>query len=203
MPKSGTSERIEFTKSINGLVSKQDAFLKAIETLQSFSEESLRNLDLEIDNRKLELKTLEDEYKKKDTDQRIEIDQSLKEYKYNQALTYLKERNEIAVDKSEYNVLKGRVAELEAGFEDRLSEAISKEKGRGEAALKAAINNSNLTHKAEIAEINAQSKQQKTEIQNLLNIIETLKLEIAEQRQLTKQVDEASKSGAITQSFGK
>lgn len=203
MPKAGTSERIEFTKSINNLTSKQDAFLKAIETLQSFSEETLRNLDLEIDNKKMELKSLDEEYKKRDNDQRITIDQALKEYKYEQALLYLGERDEISVSKKEYNDLVKKVTTLETEQDARIKTEIAIEKKRSEGAMKAALHNASLTHKAEIADINAQTKQQEHEIDNLRSIIETLKNEIAEQRQLTRQVADAGKAGAITQSFGK
>jgi uncharacterized coiled-coil protein SlyX len=197
------SERLEFVKCLNGFITKQDAFGKSLEILKGFSEDTIKNLDMEIENKKLELEKLDAGYKQRDTDNRISVDQSLKEYKHEQAIKYLEERAEIAVLEVDYNKMTDKLDNIQEEYETKMEKAVSDEKERSQSAIKAIINNSNLAHKADIAEINAKSTQQENEITNLQNMITTLKQEISEQRELTKEVANAGKTGAINQSFGK
>jgi hypothetical protein len=55
------------------------------------------------------------------------------------------------------------------------------------------ISNCTLTHKADSAELKATVKQQKHEIDNFLSTIENLKMELGEQRKLTKDVAQAGR----------
>ena len=60
-----------------------------------------------------------------------------------------------------------------------------------------------LTHKANNATLQTQVEQQKKEILVLQQTIEGMKAEIREQRELTKEVAQASSKAQITQSIGK
>ena len=60
-----------------------------------------------------------------------------------------------------------------------------------------------LENKANMADLVAQVKQKEAECKNLYQTIDTLKEEIREQRQLTKQVAEASSKSQISQVIGK
>lgn len=69
--------------------------------------------------------------------------------------------------------------------------------------MKIALNNAQLTHKDEIAELGASVKQQEKEIINLNETIHNLRHELSEQRKLTKEVAEAGKQAPINLSTSK
>lgn len=65
------------------------------------------------------------------------------------------------------------------------------------------MNNLELKHKANMANVNAQYEQTKNQEKILTSMINSLKNEMHEQRELTKSVAQANNNSAINQSFGK
>ena len=88
-------------------------------------------------------------------------------------------------------------------FEDKLSSQLEKERQHYNSKLQSEIATRDLTHKAQSAELKAQCDQQKKEIEVLNKAIENFKHEIAEQRNLTKEVAIAGSRAQITQKIGK
>jgi len=93
--------------------------------------------------------------------------------------------------------------ELKKTFDKQCNQIREEEKVKYQNQLKNDTLTMDLTHKATNAAITAQVDQQKREIQVLCNTIENLKSELREQRELTKQVAQASAKSPIQQSFGK
>ena len=197
------SERLHLAEAIINFTKKQEEFLKSHEDLKKYSEDIFTNLDIQIDTKKSELDLLEKEYKNKSKDLEIECNQVFKEYQYEAAKKVLANRDEEPIATDELEELRDELEKLKEEFDDKLEEALKKERADSKIALSAAVANADLRHKAETAEILALSKQKEREVQVLNETIENLKHEVAEQRSLTRSVAEASKSGAITQSFGK
>ena len=113
------------------------------------------------------------------------------------------EHGEEAIESLELTTLKSELAKLKTELDDKVKEAVSKEKQQGIIALKGAMANSDLKHKADIAEITANSKQKEAQVNVLAKEIENLRHEVAEGRALCKSIAEAGKSGSISQNFGK
>lgn len=185
--------RLELSKAINTLVTKQDAFTKAYENLQNFSQETLKNLDLEIEAKNTELKELELDAENTKKNLKIETDQYIAEYRYEAAKKILEERNEMAIDVDEYEKLKDEVDTMKETHTREISEMKQSMSNRHRSEMERELKTRDLTHQAKEAEVNARVEQQTKEIEVLNRTIENLKMEIAAQRQLTAQVAEASR----------
>jgi len=208
--KSSTSTRdtrenpkLLLSKAINALVTKQDAFVKAVEMMDELKKEEIIKYDLEIEAKQEELDKLEEEYKHKLKNMQIETDQKISEYRYEQALSILKERDEIPIGAAEFQRMKEELTHLRGDIDKRINDALTTEKAESKRSLAAAINNATLSHKADTAVLTATVDQQKREIDSLHKTIDKLNSEVAAQRELTKQVAEAGRAAPITQQIGK
>lgn len=223
---SSESERLLLAKAIASLTQTQASFIESVEHYKSITEESLRQVDLEMDIKKKEFaeqskqldkefseknEELDSDYKKKKLEydqelknKKIDVEQELREHKYD-AITQMLENdfNEIAVDKDEYDALQGELMQLRDSYEKDLEKAKVELRNAHAKELNASIGSNNLKHTAETAELTASVKQQEREISILNSTIENLKKELAAQRELTREVAVAGKQGSINQTFGK
>lgn len=201
--KSVKSERLTLAEAISSLVAKEEAFLKSVEDLKKFKADALSKLDLEIETKKTELQTLADEFKKTQKDKEIKIAQFLAEFQRKGAIEILEESQEVPIKAETLTKLKEKLETLQQDQTKELEKIKAEERASAKIALNAAIKTCELQHKAETAQLKAITEQQQKEIKTLEKTIESMKTEIAAQRQLTKEVAEAGKQGNIHQSFGK
>lgn len=201
--KSEANDRLAYAKAIASVAAKMEAMMKAVETMQKYEKEKFETLDMEIAAKNREFSELDEQTKVHKKNLKIQTDQWLAEYKYQGALKYLAEIDEMAIKKTEYEALKKELADLRANYEQDIANAVKKEKEHSTKALKSAVTTAELKFKAETAVIQATIEQQKKEIQSLENTIDGLKVEIAAQRKLTQSVAEAGRAAPITQSFAK
>ena len=191
--------QLAISKSINAIVTKRDAFVKAVEVHNNLTQEVLENFNLTMASKNQELEELDAQVKYKKKQSQIETDQWLQEYRYEGALKYLKEKGEVPIAQSELDAMEER----KKNFKTEIDATIKKERDRSTRELKSTVERSQLEHKAQTAIIQATLDQQKKEIENLQRVIENQKGEISAQRLLTQQVAEAGRHVPITQSFGK
>ena len=197
------SDTLAFAKSINKLIQKQEDFQKMIDELNTFKVETLTNIQLEFDSKRKELDALNKEYDTLKKDLQIKADQEFKEYGYVKAVEILEENDEIAVNEVEYNELQTSIETIKEEMEEETTKQIKDEKINASKELAMVKKTMQLEHKAEIAMLSATVDQLTKERQTFESTIDSLKSEIAAQRDLTRQVAEASKQGAISQQFGK
>ena len=197
------SDTLAFAKAINKLVQKQEDFTTAIEDLKNLNAENMTSIQLELKSKREELNNLTKEFDVKKKDLQIKVDQEFNEYSYEKAKEIIGERGEIPVDEEEYTELESAVEQSKEEMEEEMQEKISEEQQKAKQALAQALKNKDLEHKAHIANLQAEVEQLKKERKIFESTIKNLREDIEAQRQLTKQVAEASKSGAISQTFGK
>lgn len=195
--------RLEMAKALNLFCVKVEALDKAYEGIKAVTKDTLTEFDLEIEAKKQELDRMEEQDNHDRKRRKTEADLEIAEYRYDAAIKILNERGEVAIPSQVLKELKERLQKVTDEREAELQKAVAAEKAAGQAALKAAVNNAQLTHKAETAILNATNETQKTEIQNLRQTISNLQNEIAEQRKLTAQIAEAGRAAPISQQFGK
>lgn len=196
------SDRLLLAQSIHNLVAKGDAFVSALDTLQQFSKEKLLELDILIETKKKEYTDLHVNLQNQYKDTEIKMKQNLEEYKMSSVKEILESLGMMSIKVSEYNELTADANIQKQKHIEELNKMISEERERGQNALKQAMTNSELSHKAEIATLKAQNEQQMKEIAVLKDTITGLKHELSEQRSLTKSVAEASSKAQISQNFG-
>lgn len=192
------SERLALAQAISAVATKQDAFVKAVETLEQYRGEILVNMDLEIETKKRELEDLKESLVRKQKDGKIDTDQFLREYKRRGAVQILQEGDEVPVKKARYEEMEEEIAKLRKDRTEEIEALRKEEREHAKRNTNLAVRNCELTHKAESAETNAAVKQQEREIASLQSTIENLKVELSEQRKLTKDVAEASRAAPIT-----
>ena len=92
--------------------------------------------------------------------------------------------------------------DLKKRFDASCNAIRGEEKGKYDSELKRQYTTQELTFKTQSAEMKAQLEQQKREITTLNQQLDTFKSELAEQRNLTKEIAQASAKAQITQKFG-
>lgn len=197
-----SSIRLTLVKTINALATKQEALIKAVENLKDFTTDTLQDLDMQIESKRADLEDLEKQYKVREVDLTIELNQSLKMKEYDAAKDLLSKRGEIPVSKETYESLQTSLETLQKKDTSELDKLRDELRASYKKELNAALSNCELRHKAEIAESSAAIKQRDNQIATLQETISNLRSEIASQRELTRSVAESSKQGAIQQSFG-
>lgn len=196
------TERLQLATAISKFTTAQDAYLKAAESLTDFKANMFIELDLQLESKRAELAALQVEFKQKLDESRINTELLLKEFKRDAACTILAETDEVPIAVSELKQLRESVESSGAKHIAELDALRADERKSAAASLAAAINNSDLKHKAEVAENTAAVKQQEKEIMSLTKMIANLQHELGEQRKLTKEVAEAGRQGAVTVNSG-
>jgi hypothetical protein len=143
-------------------------------------------------------------------DSQIDVKRKIAEDKSKQCELYAKELKMKYIKEDEHKVLLDQVQkalqdynELKKSFDKQCDQVRLEESKKYITQLKNETTTQELTHKANNATLQAQVEQQKKEIQVLQQTIDSMKGEIREQRELTKEVAQASSKAQITQSIGK
>lgn len=197
------SATLEFSKSIRQLVTKQESFAKAVETLKDFTSDKMNELQLQMEAKQTELKEMQHNFEIEKKDLQIQTDQFIKEYKYQAALKILKDLGEESIKSTDLKNMEEELEAMRKSHSDEIDKVIKESEKKSQDALKAALKNSELTHKAETATLNATVDQQLREIKHLQSTIEQLRGEVAAQRELSRRIAEAGQKGAINQYMGK
>jgi hypothetical protein len=197
-----SEQRKQLIKVVETLASKQDAFVKAVDSYDKLTKELIWDLDRDLELKKEELEKLNKNYENQLTDGKIQLEHDLKMYEYDTVVEILKKKNQMPFSELEINELKKQLTELKESSITELKKAIAIEKANAENKLNSAIENITLKHTAETAQLKAEVGQRSSEILVLQNSVKNLQSELAEQRNLTRDVASSSRQAPITQSFG-
>ncbi len=143
-------------------------------------------------------------------DSQLDVKRKIAEDKSKQCELFAKELKMKFVKEDDYKFLSEQVqkaqndfTELKKSFDKQCDTIRTEELKKYNTQLKNETTTIELTHKANNAVIQAQVDQQKKEIQVLHQTIDNLKSELKEQRELTKEVAQASSRAQINQTIGK
>ena len=191
------SEYLDLNKKL------QSDYVELNKKLQSDNAEKTKKLESEFADKK---KALSNTYE----DETYTIKRKIAEDKVKQCELYSKEFHMKFLKEDEYKQLLDNVQkavqdfnELKKSFDKQCDSIRSEELKKFQVQLKIETTTMDLTHKAANAQLFAQTEQQKKEILVLQQIIENHKLELKEQRELTKEVAQASSKSQINQTIGK
>jgi len=180
----------------------QQEFIALEKELKSNYENNKKDLERHYENIK---KDLELNFK----NSQIETTQKLREYKLKACATLATENNMLLVEKADYdklisekNALIAELKQLKEKFDSNLKAEVGAEKGKFDAKLQQEKLTMELTYKMQTADVNAQVTQLQKEVTVLNKMIENLNRELAEQRNLTKEVASSAARSAINQTFG-
>lgn len=219
------SERLQLAKAINELSKCMNCFVDSANSLKKYSDQTLDEMDLNIESKKKEymdmindmetkytdkMRSLERDYTNRTheleneyNDREIKAKLHLEEYRHKAAVEFLKATDEVPITMSELNRLRGELEELREDRHVELENLTQKLTNEHKITLAAADNAARLRHEADIATLKAQVEQQKNQIDSLHDTLDDYKEQVKEQRELTRQVAEASRQGGITQTIGK
>jgi hypothetical protein len=149
---------------------------------------------------------LQNDYKNK----QIETTQKLREYKLKGCHDIANENDMVLLKSEEQKNLldiitrtQRELDDLKKRFDASCNAIRQEEKNKYDTDIKRQKIEQELTYKTQTAEMKAQLDQQKREVDLLNRTIEGHKKEIAEQRQLTIEIAQASSKAQITQNFKK
>jgi hypothetical protein len=188
-------------------VNKTEQLDKEFKTLNDELTETFKNKNTELLQQfKHNKKDLEQQFK----NEKIDTEQQLRQYKLEACEKIATENDykliplkEYEKNQSELDELKETHAELQSNTEDKIKEKIEIERQSLQEKLAHHNTTIELNHKAEIAELTAQNRQQIKEIEMLNKLIINLTNEVSEQRLLTKEIAIASSKPQINQSLTK
>ena len=188
---------------------KAETLQTAMDSLMSFGSVKLSELDIQIEAKKLEYHDMTQQLETDFKNKQIQTAQQLNEFKQKACEEIAKQYNLMLVKKEDYEELETKantandsLQELENTFDDKLKSGIDHERNAFKNQQDQRVSILDLTHKAATARLEAQCDQQKKEIEILNKTIDNLKHEIAEQRNLTKEVAQASSKAQIKQKIG-
>lgn len=196
------SDRLQLAQAINNIVVRGESFVGALEQLSNFSKERLVELDLKIESKKQEYEDLMSKLENHYKDTEIKLKQNLQENKLQAVKEVLSTMDMICISNVQFNDVQHELQTLKSNYQTQLDKAIETEKEKATNHLNTTLKTLDLSHRAEIATLKAQTEQQIKEISVLNETIKNLKHEINEQRLLTKEVAIASSKSQIQQSFG-
>lgn len=208
-----TTENLELNhkNQVKKLETEYDELKKKLETEYSDRTKNLNSEHLDktkklesefVDKKKLLTNTYEDS--------QLDIKRKIADDKAKQCELYAKELKMKFIKEEEHKVLMEQVQkalndynELKKTFDKQCDMIRNEEIKKYSTQLKNETATIELTHKANNAATQAQVEQQKKEILVLQQTIDNLKSELREQRELTKEVAQASSRAQITQTIGK
>lgn len=210
----------KLTKTLENVNKVQDEFNTSFASLQNYTEEELNNMDFTLRLKNEEcynsLQELTKQYKEREFQLNVEFEEKKykleddykrrvanleREYETKEmdlAKELLTRENYTVVPNRDYNSMTSQISELETGreeFEKRVTADMHKE-------LNARLKTQELQHNVNSSEMRARIDNQEREIIGLRETIESLKSEIQAQRDLTKEVAQATQR-QLTQNFGK
>ena len=176
------SDRLQLAQAINNITLSGDTFARAIDTLSSFSQERLSELDMQIETKKREYEHMTNQLENNFKNNQIETQQRLNEFKVKACDELAKDFNMQVIKNDDFYKLKNELSsvqkelnEVNKTFDERLSKDVEKEKQLYTLKLQQETTTLSLNHKAQMAEITAQCAQQKKEIDMLNKTIDNLK----------------------------
>lgn len=205
------AKKREFKDAINNLElsynnktkNLENEYLELNKHLQSKYQEINKRLESDYQDKN---KNLQNEFK----NNQIDVKQKLSEFKIKACEDISKEFSMMLIKNEDHKNLLNNVhkanqelEELKKSFSEQCNLIRNEEKIKYQQQIKLEVTTLELNHKANVAELRAQVEQQKKEIDVLQKTIDNLKHEIAEQRNLTKEVAQASSKSQINQKFGK
>lgn len=201
-------------KPLHQLEKAQIAFTAAVAEYNDIKRESILELDFALEQKREELRILDRQREEKnkmivdEIDQtrkrkRIDCDNDLAEYKRQSAIRILEETGEIPILKSKYEEMVKKLEEQESVHKAEVAKITGKLTSDAKKDLDGQRKALDLEHKSRTASITAEVNQLKEQEKNYQKCIAMLEKQLDDQRQLTKEVAQASSKGAIQQTIGK
>lgn len=153
----------------------------------------LEDISVTVEHKQQELDKLDKEYKTKETDLKIELEQEFKADARTKAIEILESGGEIPVNKEDYYQLLEDLRALKADQKTAIDEAVKAERQSAAKSAEYTKRTLELTHQVEVAKSEAEVQQLRDHVGVLESQIVSLKEDIEKQRNLTQAVAEASR----------
>lgn len=188
-------DSLAIAKAIQVLAKHKESFAAAVHNCENLEADILGDLEMRINNKKKELADLEVQFEQDKKNRTVELDIELREHGYSSAISIIDKHNELAVSKVLYEKQQSELETLREGNKEQLEAAIKLTKDAAAQSHAMTKRTLELEKKAEMANMEAQLNTSKAQIDLLEKTIESLKQDLADQRDLTRSVAEsASKS---------
>lgn len=180
-------------KAMNGLSKSQVAFTKSVEDCKGLIENTFQDIDVQLSRKRKEIEELDQEFRQSKRAKTIDLEQEMKAFGREQALKILADNKEKAVSMAEWDKLQHELATLRQDQSAALAQVANQERAKYEKELQLYKTTSDLKHTSEVATQNASIEQLRNHIDILEKQIKTLQGELANARELTRQVAESSR----------
>jgi hypothetical protein len=188
-----TSDNLALTKSILGIKKQQDSFEKSVTELKKIIEEQLGDLELKTNAKRKQMDELDEEFELRKKSRKIELDQDLKAYGYSEAIKLIQDKKEVTIALDDLNKLKSELDLHKRDHSQQLADVSKIEREKYERELQIFKTTSDLQHKTEVAKMTSQVQQLQDHIKVLDKQIQSLQQDVEKQRELTRDVANASK----------
>lgn len=175
------------------LSKSQVAFTKSVDDCKGLIENTFQDIDVQLSRKRKEIDELDQEFRQSKRAKTIDLEQEMKAFGREQALKILAENKEKAVTMAEWDKLQHELATLRQDQSAALAQVVNQERAKYEKELQLYKTTSDLKHTSEVATQNASIEQLRNHIDILEKQIKTLQGELANARELTRQVAESNR----------
>lgn len=194
--------RLALARNVLTLNKSLDKFVSDFKTVQEFHQNTLMDLGIEIEQKLEQKKRLDTEYKQKNDNLRIKLEQDLDEFGYKKAVEILATRGEIPVKATEHKQLISRLAELTENHATELEKLRADFKHRTEKAVSGALRTQALEAKAREAQLTSENNQLNKTIETQKEALVLAERRLDESRKLTETVAQAASNPSVVQNYG-
>lgn len=205
---------IALAKAWQDVAKAQEGFSKAVQTVDGFTERVLQEQALSITAKTsefddlvaakhAELEALDRTHEEKKRRLETDLEHDMSKRRRAAAVEYLKASNEEPIDTSHLAALRAELKTTRDGHAAAVESAVAAEQKSLLATHSMEKRTLELTHKAEMAQVQAENTQLKNQIESVASQVASLKADVEAGRQLTRDVaNSASQSKVIVQSDG-
>lgn len=196
------SDELVLATAINALAKSSEALLGQMENYKAIQDQITTKTELELSVKRKKQAEFEEEFNRSLRDQKIKLDDEVRQYGLKACQQILTDRGLVAVSKEEYDNLKKAYLDLKGTMDTQVADQVRDEHERLQKDYMHKMTEMELKQKAEAAQWQAEIKQ--LQEVNKAQVAELGKFEkrLQEAIVLTKDVANACKAPAITQHMG-
>lgn len=173
-----------------------DAYSSNHQNVQDLFDDMAQNGDQMIEDRTRQIAALDEEYKVKERQGRIDIDQNLQQYRLEECRKILDSEGLTMVNKEEYAELQSELTKVKASNEEAIEAAVSKAVAREKQIAKAIEGRIRMEAKVSQAKLEADLSSKLEIIKSFEQERDRLRSDLEAQRELTQGVADAAARNA-------
>jgi hypothetical protein len=199
---------VAFPKAVSSLKKFQETFVSAVGDCRQLIDVQIEENVLKIQHQIQQLEDLDVQYEKKQrqhdedyerkcTSMRIDLEQALRTFGYVKACEIIKEHGEVTIDKEKLVLMQRDLLMAKADHKQEVDTAVGREREIAKQQLSQYEQTTKLQQEAAVAKVQARLEQKDDQIKVLNQTIQSLKEEVVAARELVGRVADSQRAPEV------